>query len=841
MFDVFMERFTPTGHYERKRDFSGSAAFQPASIIGVVSDRIPQRSMTETGQPAPLPHPDDAPESGSHFIREIVENDIRNDTYGGRVATRFPPEPNGYLHIGHAKSICLNFGLAEDFGGMCNLRFDDTNPETEEVEYVESIKEDVHWLGFDWEDREYYASDYFDRLYAFAEHLIKTGHAYVDSQDETEIRATRGTVTEPGQESPYRNRSAEENLDLFRCMKRGEYKAGEHVLRARGDMASSNMKMRDPLLYRIRHAHHYRSGDAWRIYPMYDFAHPLSDAIEGITHSLCTLEFDNNRELYDWIVDRCVEEPRPRQYEFARLNLDYTIMSKRKLLRLVREGHVAGWNDPRMPTLAGLRRRGVTPSAIRAFCAAIGVAKADNRIGMDLLDYTIRNDFNFEAPRVMCVLQPLKVTLINYPADTVEEELEASFWPHDVPREGSRGVPFGRELYIDRNDFREDPLKNYYRLAPGREVRLRYACLIRCEEVVRNEAGDVVELRCTYDPETRGGRAPDGRKVRGAIHWVSATRAIPVEVRLYDRLFRTPDPEAGEDDFMAHINPDSLVTLRDAMIEPSVAGDMDAQRYQFEREGYFWRDPEDSTSERLVFNRIVPLRDTWAKIEDRTRDAGQGPMTGAAVTPDVPKQRVSPPPSPTLTERIARLSEQELNRFSSNVEFGVSDNVALGLAQKPEAHEYFHKALDSYTKALNDYTRAISLANWVLNELPWEGKEKEEGNFALPPNELAYLVKLIDEEIISARTGKEVLIEMVASGNSPDTIIEEKGWKQVADPDALVPAVEETLHAFPDKVAAYRAGKKGLMGFFMGQVMQRTGGTAKPELARKILEEKLEK
>ena len=791
--------------------------------------------MTETGQPAPLPHPDDAPESGSHFIREIVENDIRNDTYGGRVVTRFPPEPNGYLHIGHAKSICLNFGLAEDFGGACNLRFDDTNPETEEVEYVESIKEDVHWLGFDWEDREYYASDYFDRLYAFAEHLIKTGHAYVDSQDETEIRATRGTVTEPGQESPYRNRSAEENLDIFRRMKRGEYKAGEHVLRARGDMASSNMKMRDPLLYRIRHAHHYRSGDAWRLYPMYDFAHPLSDAIEGITHSLCTLEFDNNRELYDWIVDRCVEEPRPRQYEFARLNLDYTIMSKRKLLRLVREGHVAGWNDPRMPTLAGLRRRGVTPSAIRAFCAEIGVAKADNRIGMDLLDYTIRNDLNFEAPRVMCVLRPLKVTLINYPADTAEEELEASFWPHDVPREGSRGVPFGRELYIDRNDFREDPPKNYYRLAPGREVRLRYACLIRCEEVVRNEAGDVVELRCTYDPETHSGKAPDGRKVRGAIHWVSATRSIPVEVRLYDRLFRTPDPEAGEDDFMAHINPDSLVTLRDAMIEPSVAGDMDAQRYQFEREGYFWRDPEDSTPERLVFNRIVPLRDTWAKIERKAQNETRLSGVGAAVTPDVPKRRTPPAFSSSLTPaaRIAELTGQERERFESNVAIGVARSEALVLAENPETNDYFRRVLDIYNAPR-------SVANWVVNELPREGKEKKEGGFSLPTNELAHLVKLIDEEIISARTGKEVLIEMVASGNSPDTIIEEKGWKQVADPDALAPAVEETLQAFPDKVAAYRAGKKGLMGFFIGQVMQRTGGTAKPELARKMLEEKLE-
>ena len=801
--------------------------------------------MMKTGPPASSPHPDDAPESGSHFIREIVENDLRNDTYGGRVATRFPPEPNGYLHIGHAKSICLNFGLAEDFGGACNLRFDDTNPETEEVEYVESIKEDVRWLGFDWEDREYYASDYFDRLYAFAEHLIRNGHAYVDSQDEAEIRATRGTVTEPGQESLYRSRSVEENLDLFRRMKRGEYKDGEHVLRARGDMASSNMKMRDPLLYRIRHAHHYRSGDAWCIYPMYDFAHPLSDAIEDITHSLCTLEFDNNRELYDWIVDRCVEEPRPRQYEFARLNLDYTIMSKRKLLRLVREGHVAGWDDPRMPTLAGLRRRGVTPGAIRAFCAEIGVAKADNRIGMDLLDYTVRNDLNFEAPRVMCVLRPLKVTLINYPADTADEELEASFWPHDVPREGSRAVPFGRELYIDRNDFREDPPKNYYRLAPGREVRLRYACLIRCEEVVRDETGEVVELRCTYDPETHGGKAPDGRKVRGVIHWVSAARSLPVEVRLYDRLFRVPDPEAGEEDFMAHLNPDSLVTLRDARIEPSIAGDADTQRYQFEREGYFWRDPEDSTPERPVFNRIVPLRDTWAKVERKARDESQPPGPGAETAPEAPKKQTASAPAPQMThdERVAVLSAEQRERYASNVEAILASSVSSGLAEKsaldlveqPAVNDYFDLAL----RELDDPAAAHTLAKWLLNAAPREIMENIEGDYALSPNKLSPLIKLMHEGTISARIGKEVQAEMIASGHDPDTIIEQKGWKQVADPDALAPAVEEALEAFPDKVAAYRAGKKGLMGFFMGQVMQRTGGTAKPELARKLLEERL--
>ncbi len=799
--------------------------------------------MTKTESPSP-PSAADAPESGSHFIREIIENDLRDDTYGGRVATRFPPEPNGYLHIGHAKAICLNFGLAEDFGGACNLRFDDTNPATEDVEYVESIKEDVRWLGFDWGDREYYASDYFDKLYALAERLIQAGHAYVDSQDEAAIRATRGTVTEPGQESPFRNRSPEENLDLFRRMKRGDYADGEHVLRARGDMASPNMKMRDPLLYRIRHAHHYRSGDAWRIYPMYDFAHPLSDALEGVTHSLCTLEFDNNRELYDWLVDRCAEAPRPRQYEFARLNLDYTVMSKRKLRRLVEEKHVTGWNDPRMPTLAGLRRRGVPPEAIRAFCAEIGVAKADNRIGPDLLDYAIRNDLNFKAPRVMCVLRPLKVTLVNYPSDR-EEALDAPFWPHDVPREGSRAVPFGRELYIDRNDFREDPPKNYYRLAPGREVRLRYACVIRCEEVVRNEAGEAVELRCVYDPETRGGKAPAGRKVRGVIHWVSARRAIPVEARLYDRLFRAADPERGEEDLADALNPDSLIALRNALIEPSVANDPAAQRYQFEREGYFWRDPEDSTPERMVFNRIAPLRDTWAKIEGRTKGAGRETAAGAEASSNVTKKPTASVPAPHIThdERVATLTTEQLKRYTSNVEFitvsGVSrelaEKPALQLVEQPAVNDYFDLAY----RELDNPDAVATLAKWILNAVPREIMECVEGRYALPPKALSSLVKLVDEDIISARTGKDVLAEMLATGKSAEAIVDEKGWKQMADPEALRIAIDEALAAFPDKAAACRSGKKGLVGFFMGQVMQRTGGAAKPELVRKMLEEQL--
>jgi len=476
------------------------------------------------------------------FIRTVVNEDMRTGRYDGKVITRFPPEPNGYPHIGHAKSISLNFGLALEYGGRCHLRMDDTNPTTEDEEYVRALQDAVHWLGFDWGKHLYYASDYFPQLYAFAEQLILDGKAYVDSLNEEEIREYRGTVTEPGRESPYRNRSVEENLDLFRRMRAGEFADGAHVLRGKGDMASPNMKMRDPLFYRIRHAHHYRTGDEWCIYPMYDFAHPLSDAIEGVTHSICTLEFENNREIYNWLADNLLEEPRPHQYEFARLNLDYTIMSKRKLLQLVQENHVNGWDDPRLSTIAGLRRRGVTPEAIRAFCDKIGVSKANSRVDIALLDHCIRDDLNTKAPRVMAVLRPLKVVITNYPAGQAEA-LEASFWPRDVPKEGSRPVPFARELYIEQDDFMENPPKGFHRLVPGGEVRLRYAYIITCDDVIKDAEGNVLELRCSYAPESRGGAAVDGRKVKGTIHWVSAAHAVPVEVRLYDRLFTTSNPE----------------------------------------------------------------------------------------------------------------------------------------------------------------------------------------------------------------------------------------------------------------------------------------------------------
>lgn len=543
------------------------------------------------------------------FIREIIEDDLRSGRHT-TVVTRFPPEPNGYLHIGHAKSICLNFGVALEYGGRCHLRFDDTNPVKEEVEYAESIKQDVRWLGFDWGQHLYHASDYFEQLYQYAIHLIEHGKAYVDSLSADQIREYRGTLTEPGRESPYRNRSIEENLDLFRRMRAGEFPDGAHVLRARIDMASPNVVMRDPTLYRIRHETHHRTGDAWPIYPMYDYAHPISDALEGITHSICTLEFENNRPLYDWVIENLPLPSRPRQYEFARLNLNYTVMSKRKLLRLVEEGHVRGWDDPRMPTIAGLRRRGYTPASIRNFAERVGVAKRENVIDVALLEHSVREDLNRTAPRLMAVLRPLKVVIENYPEGKFEE-FETPNNPED-PAAGSRKVPFSRELWIERDDFMENPPKKFFRLAPGREVRLRSAYFVTCTSVVKNDAGEIVELRCRYDPATRGGDAPDGRRPKATLHWVSAPHALDIEVRLYDRLFLKEDPEAGSD-FLANLNPRSLEVLEHSKIEPTARGAAPGSRYQFERLGYFCVDP-DSTPPRLVFNRTATLRDSWAKI-----------------------------------------------------------------------------------------------------------------------------------------------------------------------------------------------------------------------------------
>jgi glutaminyl-tRNA synthetase len=555
-------------------------------------------------------------ESSRDFIRDIIDDNLRTNKYGGRVHTRFPPEPNGYLHIGHAKSICLNFGIAADFNGLCNLRFDDTNPIKEEQEYTDSIIEDVRWLGFDWEDRLYYASDYFEQMYGYAVQLVKTGKAYVDELSPGEIRDYRGTLTEPGRQSPYRDRSIEENLDLFRRMRAGEFSDGSRVLRAKIDMTYRNLNMCDPVMYRILHAEHPRTGDKWCIYPMYDWAHGLEDSIEGITHSICTLEFEDHRPLYDWFLDE-LGIYHPQQIEFARLNLTYTVMSKRMLLEMVREGHVRGWDDPRMPTISGLRRRGYTPESIRNFSRRIGVAKTDSTIDIALLEHSLREDLNQRAQRVMAVLHPLRVVIDNYPEGRVEE-MDAVNNPED-PDAGARKVPFSRVLYIERNDFREHPPKKFFRLAPGREVRLRYAYFITCVDVVKDEqSGEVVELHCTYDPATRGGDSTDGRKVKATLHWVSAEHAIEAEIRLYDHLFSKDDPTDVEDgaDFKTYLNPDSLETLTSCRVEPSLAGAIPGSRYQFERQGYFCIDP-DSSAGKIVFNRTALIKDTWAKIEKR--------------------------------------------------------------------------------------------------------------------------------------------------------------------------------------------------------------------------------
>ena len=548
----------------------------------------------------------------ANFIEDFVEEHNRNGRFGGEVITRFPPEPNGYLHIGHAKSMCLNFGLADKYGGRCHMRFDDTNPAKEEEEYVESILEDVRWLGWDWGEHLYFASDHFDMLHDFAIDLIEKGKAYVDDLDQEQIRKYRGTLTEAGVESPYRNRSVEDNLALFRGMKEGEFEEGTKVLRAKIDMASGNINMRDPVLYRILKTPHHRTGEQWVIYPMYDFAHGQSDSIEGVTHSICTMEYEDHRPLYDWFLDN-LDEYHPQQIEFARLNLSNTVLSKRKLVQLVKEGHVGGWNDPRMPTLAGLRRRGYTPESIRNFCEQVGVAKRQNVIDIAMLEHAVRDDLNASALRRLAVLKPLKVVIENYPEGQTEE-LDAINNPED-PEAGTRKLPFSRELYIERDDFMEDPPRKFFRLAPGREVRLRYGYFITCTDIIKDDTGEVVELRCTYDPETRGGQAPDGRRVRGTIHWVSAEHAINAEVRLYEHLFTSERPD-DDDDFMTTLNPDSLEIVSDAKLEPCLAVSVPGEKFQFERTGYFVVDP-DSRPGALVFNRTVTLRDTWKKVAAR--------------------------------------------------------------------------------------------------------------------------------------------------------------------------------------------------------------------------------
>jgi glutaminyl-tRNA synthetase len=756
------------------------------------------------------------------FVRAMVADDLKTGKHGGRVVTRFPPEPNGYLHIGHAKAICLNFGLAlENEGGVCHLRFDDTNPEGEDIKFVEAIETDVRWLGFDWGENLFHASDYFEKLYDFAVTLIENGRAYVDSQSLEEIRRQRGSVTEPGTEGPHRNRSVEENLDLFRRMRDGEFADGEHVLRAKGDMAAKNMVMRDPVLYRIRHATHYRAGDAWCVYPLYDFTHCLSDAIENITHSLCSLEFKDNRELYDWVLEAAgTPQPRPEQTEFARLNVDYTVLSKRKLVQLVGQGLVDGWDDPRMPTIAGLRRRGVTPEAIRAFCDMIGLARVDSRVDIGKLEFAIRDDLNKTVPRVMCVLRPLKVVIVNYPEDQVEK-LDAPYYPHDVPKEGSRKVPFARELYIEADDFLEDPPKKFFRLAPGREVRLRYAYFIKCVDVIKDETGAVTELHCTYDHETKGGDAPDGRKVKGTLHWVAAREALPAEIRLYDRLFVKEDPDEVEPgkDFTSNLNPDSKLVLRDSRIEPSVVHDPPGSRYQFERQGYFCSDAVDSRPDALVFNRTVGLRDTWAKVAAEEAKPAAG-------TPRTPRRKREASPAAKAPESQAAASPEHAAAAERYLrEFGLSDEQAKVLASDESLATIFGEAT-----AVHDNPKG--LASWIVGDVSRNLRERKAEAPPVSGEQIGSLVALIDDGTISRAMAKDVLAEMLERGGHPGEIVERRGLRVVSDRSAIEPIIAKLITQYPDKVEAYRGGRTGLLGFFVGQAMKETGGRADPEVVK---------
>jgi glutaminyl-tRNA synthetase len=756
----------------------------------------------------------------SDFIRDIIEDDLRTGKHDGRVVTRFPPEPNGYLHIGHAKSICLNFGVAEQYGGHCYLRFDDTNPLTEGVEYVDSIIQDVSWLGFSFGDRARYASDYFEEMYQLADELITEGKAYVDHLSDEEIKDYRGSLGEPGCPSPYRARTLEENLALFREMRVGDLPDGNCVLRAKIDMAAPNMKMRDPLLYRIRHARHHRTGDAWPIYPMYDWAHPLSDGIEGVTHSICTLEFESNRELYDWVIENTrVSErhgfSRPRQYEFARLNLDHTVLSKRKLLALVEEGHVSGWDDPRMPTIAAMRRRGFRPEAIRAFADLVGVAKVNSTVDIEKLDFCIRDDLNWTAPRVMGVLRPLKVTITTWPEGKVEA-LTARYFPPDVGKPGERTIPLVGQILIERDDFVLDPPDGYQRLAPGRTVRLRYGPCITCDEVVR-ERGEVVEVRCHHLPDSIG-KNPPGVKVSGVIHWVPAAPSVPAEVRIYDRLFLSGRPDDGS----AELNPQSAEVIDGARLEPSLAGADPGSRWQLERVGYFVFDTADSRDTAPVLNRIVTLRDSWP-------------------------ERVQPP-APTLDPKTAKSSTRppKRSRTEYRAEARVRDLVlAERFATWPSAYGLAAGDVDLLTgdRPTGDLFEAAvasgappaAVARWVINELP-----RELGDLSLDETQLSgrgvgELVLAAESGEITGAAAKEVFAEMVLRGGDPQQIIAQRGLAQVNDEATIAAIVDEVLVSNPDKVDQYRAGKTGLFGFFVGQVVRSSQGKANPQVVQRLL------
>jgi len=742
------------------------------------------------------------------FLRTIVEEDLKSGKYK-EVTTRFPPEPNGFPHIGHAKSIVINFGIARDYNGHCNLRMDDTNPTKEDTKYVEALKDAVEWLGFDWGDNVRFTSDYFPKIYDYAVELIKMGKAYVDSVNEEEMRELRGTVTEAGKRSKFAERSIEENLDLFERMKNGEFKDGEHVLRAKIDMAAANMKMRDPLLYRIRHAHHFRAGDKWSIYPMYDFAHCLSDYIEGVSHSICTLEFENNRDIYNWVLDTLgLKSHRPYQHEFARLGINYTVMSKRKLLELVEGGQVNGWDDPRLPTIAGYKRRGYTPESILNFCDSIGIAKANSMVDVAQLEFSIRDDLNPKVPRVMCVLDPLKVTIENYEGS---EELDASYYPDDVPKEGSRKLPFSKEIYIERDDFMENPTKGYFRLTPDQPVRLKHAYIITCKEVVKDADGKIVEIIAEYNPASKSGSDTSGIKVKSAIQWVEAKSAKEVEIRVYDRLFKDEAPEGLED-----VNPDSLKVIKNALIEPAVITEKPDVRFQFERQGYFYADPVDYTDEKPVFNKIVGLKESSSKKKKAPQKAPKSETKKVQVDGEV-----------------VAMSEAEQALFDKYTnELGLNSEVANTLARDEQLSKFYEEAL----AVLNS---PVTLANIVTNEVARELKQMQASELKFSAKQIAELVKMVDDETISNKIAKQVFEEMAKSGENPTQIVEAKGLVQISDPAKIAPIIDEIIAKFPDNVEKFRAGNTKLLGFFVGQVLKSTGGKANPKVVNELVAEKL--
>ena len=740
------------------------------------------------------------------FLRTIVEADLKSGKYK-EITTRFPPEPNGFPHIGHAKSICINFGIASDYNGHCNLRMDDTNPTKEDTKYVEALKDAVEWLGFDWGGNVRFTSDYFDQIHDYAVELIKMGKAYVDSTNEEEMRSLRGTVTEAGKRSKFAERTIEENLDLFEKMKNGEFKDGEHVLRAKIDMSAANMKMRDPLLYRIRHAHHFRAGDKWSIYPMYDFAHCLSDYIEGVSHSICTLEFENNRDIYNWVLETLgLNTVRPFQHEFARLGINYTVMSKRKLLELVQGGQVSGWDDPRLPTIAGYKRRGYTPESILTFCDQIGIGKANSMVDVAQLEFCIRDDLNTKVPRVMCVLDPLKVTIENYEGT---EELDASYYPEDVPKEGSRKIPFSKDIYIERSDFMQNPEKGYFRLTPDQAVRLKHAYIITCKEVIKDADGKIIEIIAQYNADSKSGADTSGIKTKSAIQWVEAKSAKEVEVRVYDRLFKDEAPEGLED-----VNPDSLKIIKNALIEPAVITDKPDERFQFERQGYFYADPVDYTDEKPVFNKIVGLKDSYAKKKKPV----EAPKTS------VKKEQID--------GEVVAMSEVEQALFDKYSGLKLNSEVANTLARDAQLSSFFEAALSELNSPVN-------LANLVTNEVARELKQMAVSELKFSAEQVAELVKMIDDKTISNKIAKQVFEEMVNSGDNPSKIVEAKGLVQISDPAQIAPIIDEVIAKNPDNVEKFKGGNTKLLGFFVGQVLKATGGKANPQVVNKLVAEKL--